>query len=106
MEKYHHIKDTWLTDGIVRAAMTVTIAYVTMYGIVTIIGVLYGYPLEQAAFEGISAASNTGLSCGVLTPAMPSLMKVSYILAMWLGRLEFMSVFALIGYGVAVVKGK
>ena len=106
MQKYHHIRDTWLSDATVRAAMTVTIAYVTLYGIATIIGTLYGYPLEQAAFEAVSAASNTGLSCGITAPSMPELMKVTYILAMWLGRLEFMSVFALMGYGYAVVRGK
>lgn len=105
-EKYHHIRDTWLSDATVRAAMTVTIAYLTMYALITVIGVLHGYPVEQAAFEGISAASNTGLSCGVTTPIMPALMKVCFIIAMWLGRLEFMSVFALLGYGLAVVRGK
>jgi trk system potassium uptake protein TrkH len=106
VEKYHHIVDTWLSDGLVRGAMTVTIAYLTLYGVGSIIGVLYGYPLEQAAFEMVSAASNTGLSCGITSPSMPELMKVTYIFGMWLGRLEFMSVFALIGYGVAVVRGK
>lgn len=105
-QKYHHIRDTWLDDGVVRGAMTVTIAYVTLYGIATIIGTFYGIPLDQAAFEAVSAASNTGLSCGVTQPLMPGVMKVTYILAMWLGRLEFMSVFALIGYGVAVVRGR
>jgi len=106
MEKYHHIKDTWLSDGLVRGAMTVTIAYLTLYGIGAIIGAMYGYPLEQAAFEMVSACSNTGLSCGITQPFMPDLLKVVYTLGMWLGRLEFMSVFALIGYGVAVVRGK
>jgi len=106
MEKYHHIRDTWLSDSTVRAAMTVTVAYLTLYGLASIVGVLYGYPLEQAAFEAVSAASNTGLSCGVTSPTMPELMKVTYIFAMWLGRLEFMSVLALVGYGVAVVRGK
>jgi trk system potassium uptake protein TrkH len=105
-EKYHHIKDTWLSDGMVRAAMTVTIAYVTLYGIATVVGVMCGYPIEQAAFEAVSAASNTGLSCGVLSPSVPEIMRGTYILAMWLGRLEFMSVFALVGYGYAVVRGK
>jgi Trk-type K+ transport system membrane component len=33
-------------------------------------------------------------------------MKVTFVLGMWLGRLEFMSVFALFGYGYAVVRGK
>jgi len=106
MEKYHHIRDTWLDDGLVRGAMTVTIAYLTLYGLGSLIGVLYGYPLDQAAFEMVSAASNTGLSCGVTSPFMPEVMKITYIFGMWLGRLEFMSVFALIGYGYAVVRGK
>jgi trk system potassium uptake protein TrkH len=67
---------------------------------------LYGYDFVQSAFEGVSAASNTGLSCGVTSPLMPAVMKVLYILAMWLGRLEFMSVFALAGYAVAIVRGR
>jgi trk system potassium uptake protein TrkH len=54
----------------------------------------------------VSAASNTGLSCGITQPSMPDVLKVTYTLGMWLGRLEFMSVFALIGYGYAVVRGK
>ncbi|MHB8966569.1 MAG: hypothetical protein ACYC52_11500 [Coriobacteriia bacterium] len=54
----------------------------------------------------MSAASNTGLSCGVTAPTMPALMKVLYIFAMWLGRLEFMSVFALAGYAVSIVRGR
>ncbi len=106
MEKYHHVRDTWLDDGMVRGAMTVTIAYLTLYGLGAIIGVFYGYPLDQAAFEMVSAASNTGLSCGVTSPFMPEVMKITYALGMWLGRLEFMSIFALIGYGYAVVRGK
>jgi trk system potassium uptake protein TrkH len=106
MAKYHHIRDTWLSDGLVRGAMTVTLAYVALYGLGTIIVVMCGHPIEQAAFEMVSAASNTGLSCGITQPSMPDLLKVTFTLAMWLGRLEFMSVFALVGYGYAVVRGK
>ena len=89
-----------------RTALTITVAYVTLYGLATLVGVLYGFPIEQAAFEAVSAASNTGLSCGVTSPAMPAIMKVTYILSMWLGRLEFMSVFALGGYLWSVVRGR
>jgi len=104
--KYHHIRDVILDDGIVRTSMTITIAYITLYGLTAVVGALYGYDFLQAAFEGVSAASNTGLSCGVTNPLMPTLMKVLYILAMWLGRLEFMSVFALAGYAVAIFRGR
>jgi trk system potassium uptake protein TrkH len=105
-QKYHHIRDVRLDDGLVRTTMTITIAYVALYAIGTIVGTLYGVPVEQAAFEMVSAASNTGLSCGVTTPAMPTVMKVTYFLGMWLGRLEFMSIFALFGYAWSVVRGR
>ena len=100
VQKYHHIRDIWIDDGLVRTAATVTIAYVTLYALATLVGVIYNFPLDQAAFEAVSAASNTGLSCGVTAPTMPWLMKGAYMVSMWLGRLEFMSVFALIGFSL------
>lgn len=106
MAKYHHMKDQFLEDGLVRTTMTITIAYLALYGLMAIVGTFYGYDFLQAAFEGVSAGSNTGLSCGVTSPSMPDVMKVLYILAMWLGRLEFMSVFALAGYAVSMVRGR
>ena len=106
MQKFHHIRDTWLSDDTVRAAMTVTIAYVTLYAVAALVGVLYGIPLEQAAFEAVSAASNTGLSCGVTQPFMPSVMKVTDTFAIWLCRREFMSSFPLHGSGMECVGGE
>jgi trk system potassium uptake protein TrkH len=105
-EDYHHIRDAQLGDGLVRTAMTITIAYVALYVAMALAGTVYGYPFLEAAFEGVSAAANTGLSCGVTSPAMPTVMKALYIGAMWLGRLEFMSVFALVGYLITIVKGR
>ncbi len=106
VSKYHHIKDVFLEDSLVRSTMTITIAYLALYGLNAIVGAFYGYDFLQAAFEGVSAGSNTGLSCGVTSPAMPDVMKVLYIVAMWLGRLEFMSVFALGGYIVTMIRGR
>jgi trk system potassium uptake protein TrkH len=105
-ERYHHIRDNWLDDGVVKAAMTITIAYLTMYFLSGLIGSFYGYEFTQALFEGVSAGSNTGLSCGVTSPSMPDLLKVVLFVCMWLGRLEFMSVFALLGYGISIVRGR
>ena len=70
-EKYHHIRDNWLDDGVVKSAMAITIAYIAMYFVAALLGTLYGYDFTQALFEGVSAGSNTGLSCGVTSPAMP-----------------------------------
>lgn len=106
VQKFHHIRDTWLEDSLVRTAMTIVIAYVVLYALGTLIGMLFGVPLDQSAFEMVSAASNTGLSCGVTQPTMPVILKITYIAGMWLGRLEFMSVFALVGWGWSAVRGK
>jgi trk system potassium uptake protein TrkH len=57
-------------------------------------------------FESTSAAANVGLSCGITSPSMPAVLKLTYIFQMWAGRLEFMAIFTLIGFFVAVVKGK
>ena len=65
-----------------------------------------GYPFMFSLFESVSAAANVGLSTGITSPSMPPFLKVVYILQMWLGRLEFISIFALFGLFIAVVRGK
>ncbi|MEK6568201.1 MAG: potassium transporter TrkG, partial [Candidatus Omnitrophota bacterium] len=71
-----------------------------------VIGMFFGYPALDSLFESTSAAANVGLTCGITQAAMPALLKVVYILQMWIGRLEFMSVFVLIGFFAAFVRGK
>jgi trk system potassium uptake protein TrkH len=102
--KYHHIKDHILDDGQVRSAATIICCYMLTLTIGTLIGVYYGYPFAQSAFETASATGNVGLTIGISTPSTPALLKVYYIIAMFLGRLEFLSVFALIGYAVGGIK--
>lgn len=96
--KFHHIKDHILDDGVIKSAALIIGCYIITFSIGTFLGTYYGYPLSSAAFEAASVSGNVGLTIGVTTPSMPALMKVYYIVAMYLGRLEFLSVFALIGY--------
>jgi trk system potassium uptake protein TrkH len=72
----------------------------------TIAGMFYGYSLDEAMFESVSAAANVGLSCGITAPSMPCALKVIYIFQMWAGRLEFMAIFVLGGVIMAAIKGK
>jgi trk system potassium uptake protein TrkH len=95
---YHHIHDSVVTDGVVKSAAVIIVLYVLIYLIGTLVGMAYGIPFHEALFESVSAGSNTGLSCGVTSASMPALLKVVYILQMWLGRLEFLSVFSLFGF--------
>lgn len=103
--KIHHIKDVLLEDRLVRSSLIILITYVVTYFAGTIVGLYYGYPFADASFESVSAAANVGLSTGITDPAMPTGLKVTYIIQMWVGRLEFMSVLILIGLAVARFTG-
>ena len=105
LEKLHHIKDVILDDRLVRSAMMIMVAYVATYIAGTVVGLYYGYPFDQASFESVSAAANVGLSCGITNPSMPTGLKITYIIQMWVGRLEFMSIFILFGLAIARFTG-
>lgn len=102
--KYHHIKDYVLEDGVVRSSALIIICYIVTFTIGTALGTYYGYPFLDSAFEAASVTGNVGLSIGVTSMSMPSVMKIYYIITMYLGRLEFLSVFALIGYLLGGIK--
>jgi trk system potassium uptake protein TrkH len=98
IDKFHHIGDIVLEDKHLRSAMFIVLAYILTFAIGTLAGVYFGYPLSSAAFESASVTGNVGLSIGVTMPSMPNALKVIYIIIMWVARLEFMSVFALVTY--------
>ncbi len=104
--KFHHIKEFVLEDKQIRFAALITLAYIILYALGAIIGMCLGYPFLDSLFESTSAAANVGLSCGITRTTMPALLKITYIFQMWAGRLEFMSVFTLIGFCIAAVKGR
>lgn len=106
VQKFHHIKEIFLEDKQVRAALLITLSYIGLYIIGAIIGMFYGYPFLNALFESTSAAGNVGFSCGITSTGMPVALKITYIIQMWAGRLEFMSIFTLLGVFVAAIKGK
>lgn len=106
VKKFHHIKEIFLEDKQARSALMITFCYLVLYALGTLAGTLYGYPFLDSLFESTSAAANVGLSCGVTSVGMPNGLKVVYIFQMWAGRLEFLSIFTLLGFVFAVIKGK
>ncbi len=106
VQKFHHIKTMFIEDRQVQAVLIVTLGYFLLYGLGAFVGVALGYPFLEALFESTSAAGNVGLSCGITDASMPAILKVVYIIEMWAGRLELMSVFVLVGFFVAFVKGR
>ena len=106
IQKFHHIQDVVLEEKQIRVSLLIFLMYLGLYIFGTIVGCLYGYPLSQALFESVSAGANVGLSCGITDASMPALLKITYILQMWVGRLEFVSIFTIFGVLVATIRGK
>jgi trk system potassium uptake protein TrkH len=95
-----------LDSDLANSAMTISLLYVALYLLGGAIGVAYGFGLAESLFESVSASAAVGLSLGVVGPEMPVVLQIVMILQMWIGRLEFIAVFALVGFWVSVVRGK
>jgi trk system potassium uptake protein TrkH len=95
-----------LDPRLAQSVMAVSLLYVALYLFGAAVGVAYGYGLQEALFESVSASAAVGLSTGVTSPSMPVLLKLVMILQMWIGRLEFVAAFALAGFLWSMVRGK
>lgn len=104
--KYHHLKKSQLTERMVISAFLISIAYVASYVFGTFMGTLVGYPLVDSLFQSMSAGANVGLTSRIPLLDAPDVLKATYMLQMWLGRLEFVSVLALFGFLISAVRGR
>jgi trk system potassium uptake protein TrkH len=96
-----------LSTKLLRPATFILLLYVVTYLAGAFVGLLYGeWTLSETLFESTSAASSGGLSVGIVAPGMPIALQVTYILQMWVGRLEFVAVFALLGYALSIVRAR
>ncbi len=96
-----------LRDETARAATTVLLLFIVTYLVGAMVGLLSGaYDITQTLFESVSVGSNIGISIGVVHPGMPDGLMAVYVVMMWLGRLEFVAVFALLGYLVSLARGR
>ena len=100
---YYHLGRRPVDAALVREATTVVSIYVITYIIGALIAIAHGYEASQAIFDSISMASNGGLTSGVVAPGMPLSLKLFFILEMWAGRLEFLTLMALIAQIVATL---
>jgi trk system potassium uptake protein len=95
-----------LNPKLAQSVMAVSLLYVGLYLVGAAVGMAHGYGIQEALFESVSASANVGLSVGVTSPDMPTLMKIVMTVQMWVGRLEFIAVFALLGFLYSTVRGK
>lgn len=106
VETYHSTTRQVLRSEQVRQAAMLLVLFLLLYLGGGILGLFYGYDMELALFESTAAASSAGLSVGLVRPDLEWPLKVVYIAQMVIGRLEFVSIFALAGYVVSIVRGR
>ena len=93
---YNHIGRRVLSPEIVKQAMTVFILFVITYALGAMVGIAHGYDATQSIFESVAMTSNGGLVTGLVSPGMPVTLELFYIFQMWAGRLEFVTLLALV----------
>ncbi|MCM8771511.1 MAG: TrkH family potassium uptake protein [Candidatus Omnitrophica bacterium] len=98
VEKFHHIRDISISDAQIKTSIIIVLMYIITYLLGGIIGSFLGYPFLYSLFESTSACANVGLSVGITNPSMPNILKIVYIIEMWIGRLEFISIFVFIKF--------
>jgi len=103
---YRHHGTRRLTPMLTRSVFAISLLYVALYLSGAFVALAYGYDLQPALFESISASAAVGLSVGITNPTMPVLLEIVYILQMWIGRLEFIAIAALIGFTISTAFGK
>lgn len=104
--RYYQSGRKRMTPELAQAATTVSLLYVGLFILGTGVGVAYGYELQEALFESVSAGASVGLSVGVTQATMPLALKLTYMLEMWAGRLEFVALFGLFGFIYSWLRGR
>jgi len=101
---YQHLGRHLISSEMTSAVMIITLLYIATYLIGGLIGIAAGYEAIPAIFESVAATSNAGLSAGIIGPEAPTGMKILYILQMWVGRLEFLTILAVLVSFIASLK--
>ena len=96
VSKYYHVGKRVVSDTTVKEAMTIFTLFIAMYAVGTLAAIAYGYEATSAIFDSVAMASNGGLTSGIVDASMPAGLEALYIIMMWAGRLEFVTMFALI----------
>ena len=96
LTSYQHIGRRPVTPQLVREATTVLLLYGVTYIIGALVGIASGYEASQAIFESVAMASNGGITSGIVVPGMAWPLELFYLFEMWAGRLEFVTLIAVL----------
>lgn len=98
---YNHLGRRILSSDAVKEAMTVFVLFVITYSVGALVGIAHGYEASQAIMESVAMTSNGGVITGIVTPGMSPSLETFYIFQMWAGRLEFVTLLAVLAEIVA-----
>lgn len=98
---YNHLGRRVLSSDAVKEAMTVFVLFVITYSVGALVGIAHGYEASQAIMESVSMTSNGGIITGIVTPGMSPSLEAFYIFQMWAGRLEFVTLLAVLAEIIA-----
>lgn len=98
---YSHLGRRVLSSDAVKEAMTVFVLFVITYSVGALVGIAHGYEASQAIMESVSMTSNGGIITGIVTPGMSPSLEAFYIFQMWAGRLEFVTLLAVLAEIIA-----
>ena len=92
--KYEHFGPKSLTARDAMTAMTIMILYIAAAALGAMLFIAHGHDSVQSILESVAYVSNAGVTAGLTSPDMSLDLKVVAILLMWVGRLEFIAIFA------------
>lgn len=98
---YNHLGRRVLSSDAVKEAMTVFVLFVITYSVGALVGIAHGYEASRAIMESVSMTSNSGIITGIVTPGMSPSLEAFYIFQMWAGRLEFVTLLAVLAEIIA-----
>lgn len=98
---YNHLGRRVLSSDAVKEAMTVFVLFVITYSVGALVGIAHGYEASQAIMESVSMTSSSGIITGIVTPGMSPSLEAFYIFQMWAGRLEFVTLLAVLAEIIA-----
>lgn len=93
--EYYHLGSRPLNAEVVKEAMTVFILFAASCTFGAVVGVAHGIDAIQAISDSVVISCNGGLPAGSVTTNMPTGLELVYIVQMWAGRLEFVTLAAL-----------
>ena len=94
---YEHFGQKTLDASAATTAMTVTLLYILSAALGTMLFIAHGNGSITSVFEAVAYVTNGGATAGITSASMSTDQKLMAMLLMWMGRVEFTAVLAVVG---------